>query len=101
MIDAEVLVKTGDRGKPPFDCSVRESRTFDGKPVLTALSIAGRLLAFDEGKDIERIDFQHWLLNRVQEDLEIVAIAQQGVKPAPVSNEFEIGICLWHSQRDI
>jgi len=53
MIDAKILVETGDRGKPPLDCPVGEPRTFDGKTVRTTLSITRHLLAFDEGKDIE------------------------------------------------
>jgi len=101
MIDAKILVETGDRGKPPFDCPVGEPWPLDGKTVRTTLSITRRLLAFDEGKDIERSNLQYRLLNRVQEDLEIVAIAQKSIEPASISYEFEIGVCFGHSQRDI
>ena len=101
MIDAEILVETGDRGKPPFDCPVGETRSLDGETIGAALPITCRLLAFDEGKDIERSDLQYRLLNRVQEDLKIVAIAYHGIKPASISDEFEISVCFGHFQRDI
>ena len=75
MIDAEILVETGHRGKPPLDRPVGEPWSFDGKTVRTTLPITRCLLAFDEGKDIERSNLQYRFLNRVQEDLEIVAVA--------------------------
>ena len=101
MKDSEIFVETGDRGKPPFDCPVGEAGSLDGKPVRAALPIRRRLLALDEGKNIGRGYFCYRLLDGVQEDLEIIAIAYPGIEPAAVLEEFEIGIYLGHSQRDI
>ena len=101
MIDAEILVETGDRSKPPFDGPVGEPRSLDGKAVRATLPITRCLLAFDEGKYIERSNLQYRFLNRVQEDLEIIAIAEHSIKPASVSNEFKISVCFGHSQIDI
>jgi len=73
MIDAEILVETSDRGKPPLDCPIGEPWSFDRKTVLATLPIISRLLVFDEGKDIDRSNLQYRLLDRIQEDLEIIA----------------------------
>ena len=96
MIDAQVLVETRDRGKPPLDCPVGEPWPLDGKTVRATLPITRRLLAFDEGQDIERSNLQYRLLNRVQEDLKIVAVTEQCIKPALGSPELKIGINLGH-----
>jgi hypothetical protein len=80
---------------------VATEETIHGKPVRTTLSVTCGLLAFNEGNDIERGNLQYRLLNRVQKDLEIIAIAEHSIKPASVSHEFKISVCFRHSQRDI
>jgi hypothetical protein len=63
------------------------------------LPIGCRLLAFDEGENIDRFYLRQRLLNKVQKDLEIAAIVYPGIETTTISWELEISVCLGHSQR--